>query len=114
MTNREFYNAVMNGQTNDEIIAHAQKALESLDSRNAKRRTTLSDNQKANEELKATIMADCSADTDYVASEIGQTYGISTQKASSLLGQLVKEGKMSVADIKRDKKKVKGYKVIAQ
>ena len=53
MTNRDFLNAIIKNDINDEVIAHATAALEKLDATNEKRRNTPSKTQKANEPLVA-------------------------------------------------------------
>ena len=39
MTNREFFNAIINANVNDELTAHATAELEKLDKRNAQQDT---------------------------------------------------------------------------
>ena len=93
MTNREFFNAVISAEINDEVIAHAKESLEKLDIRNAKRAERPSKIQKANEPM--------------LASEIAEKCEISTQKASALVKKV--EG-VSVCDVKvKGKGTQKGY-----
>lgn len=118
MTNREFYNAVINANVAEDITVFAQTALDKLDSRNEKRRTTENDNQKKNNIIKEAILASMEPTTTYTAAaivELGIEGCASTQKASSLMRQLVADGKVTSADIPvKGKGKVKGYTVVAE
>lgn len=109
MTNREFFEAIVNGTINDEIKTHAQEAIEKLDARNAKRANTPSKTAIANapiiEEIKGIL-----TDTPQTASEIAAKIDISVQKASALCRQIVTNGDALVTDVKVPKKgKQKGY-----
>lgn len=109
MTKREFYNAIANGQMNDEVKATAEEYLVKMDEANEKRKNTLSKKQEENEAVKAQILdhLDTEAKT---ATTIGELVGISTQKASALLRQLVNDGKATVTEVKiTGKGKQKGY-----
>ena len=108
-TNRMGYNAVVNGQITDEVIKWAQGELAKLDAKNAKRKNTETKEQKENRLLMSKI-CELLAVNGMVASEIGKTLGVSTQKASALCTLLVKEGRVSVADVKiKNKGTVKFY-----
>ena len=96
MTNREFFNAVISAEINDEVIAHAKESLEKLDIRNAKRAERPSKTQKANEPIIKAI-ADLLTNEPMLASEIAEKCEISTQKASALVKKV--EG-VSVCDVK--------------
>lgn len=114
MTNREFLNAIINGEVTDEVVAMAKAEIEKLDARNEKRRNTMTKEQTANEGVKAQIVEFIGDKTAVVASEIAQGVGVSTQKVSALCKQLVDEGKLTVADVKvKGKGSVKGYTVKA-
>lgn len=104
MTNREFYNAIVNGTMNDEIKAFASEAIVKLDERNAKRNSRPSKTAIANEPIKAEILKLFVENEKLLASEVGATIGISTQKASALLRQLVESGNLSVSEVKVAKK----------
>ena len=106
MTNREFFNAVISAEINDEVIAHAKESLEKLDIRNAKRAERPSKTQKANEPIIRAI-ADLLTNEPMLASEIAEKCEISTQKASALVKKV--EG-VSVCDVKvKGKGTQKGY-----
>jgi len=110
MTNREFLTAVINGTVSDNEIDFAKAEIAKLDARNDKRRNTQTKEQKANEPIKANIVAVLSK--PMVASEIASALGISTQKVSALCKQLVDNGTLTVKDIKvKGKGTVKQYAV---
>lgn len=106
MTNREFYNAVIANEITEEVIAHAEKSIASLDARNAKRASTPSKTQKENAPLIEKIATLLTSEPK-LASEIASEMGLSTQKASALVKRV--EG-VSVCDVKvKGKGTQKGY-----
>ena len=106
MTQREFYNAVINSTDNAELAQFAVEALEKLDARNAKRSSKPSKTQIANKPIIKAI-AEVLTSEPMRASEIAETLGISVQKASSLVKKV--EGVQSV-DVKvKGKGTQKGY-----
>lgn len=106
MTNREFFNAIVNGTLNEEVIAHAQSSIEKLDARNAARKDKPSKKSVENEPIKEAIKS-LLTDEPMTASEIAEKVEISTQKASALLRQI--EG-LTVTEVKvKGKGRVKGY-----
>ena len=110
MTNREFYNAIINGEMNEEIVTFAQAAVEKLDARNAKRAATPSKVQKENEPIKDAILGVLAAEGVHTASTVGAALEISTSKASALLRQLVADGKVNkTPGVKVDKRKTSVY-----
>ena len=102
-TNRDGFNAVINGKVDDEVKAWAMAELAKLDAKNDKRRNTKTKEQVANEGIMNDIVAYIKANGAQVASELANALGISTQKASALCKILVDGGELTVAD-----KKVKG------
>lgn len=110
MTQREFFNAVINAEINDEMSAFAKEAIKKLDKRNEKRSSTKSKTQIENEGIKAKILEILTPDELKLALQIGLALDISTNKASALLRQLVEAGLATVQDVKIPKKgTVKGY-----
>lgn len=106
MTRREFLNAVIEQVADAELKLYAEKELAKMDERNAKRSHTPSKTAIANEPIKAQIKS-ILTDEPHTASEIANTVGISTQKASALLRQI--DG-LVVSEVKvKGKGKVKGY-----
>ena len=105
MTNREFYNAIANGQMNDEIKAFALEGIAKLDHRNELRNAKPSKTAVENEPIKARILELVTTKGNtMLASEVATEVEISTQKASALLRQLVADGKLGVTEVKVAKK----------
>ena len=111
MTNREFLNSVINNNIDTAVIDFAENQLAKLDERNKKRSSCLNARQKENESIKAEIIDFIKENgQSVVASEIGEQFGFSTQKASALLRQLAESGTLAVDTVKIPKKgKVKAY-----
>ena len=112
MTEREFLNLVINGNINEDVKVYATEGIAKLDAKNEKRKNTPTKEQLANEGLKSNIL-ELLANSPMVASEVGASLGVSTQKASALCTLLVKEGKVAVADLKvKNKGTVKQYSLV--
>ena len=113
MTEREFLTKVL--AINDlsaELAEYANNGIAKLDARNDKRKNTPTKAQKENEGVKTDIL-NLLAEKPMVASEIGTVLGVTTQKASGVCGLLVKDGKVSVTDVKiKGKGTVKQYALI--
>lgn len=108
MTYREFLNTIISANISDEITDFAKNEQDKLDARNEKRRNTLSKEQKENEALKAKMVESIGSTT--TASEVATRFGISTQKASALLRQLVESGALVAGEVKvKGKGTVKTY-----
>ena len=109
MTNREFFEAIINGTINDEIKAHAEEAIEKMDARNAKRANTPSKTAIANAPLIEKIK-EVLTNEPQTASVIGEKIGETVYKASGLLREMAKHEEVLVVDVKVPKKgKQKGY-----
>ena len=109
MTKREFYVAIANGEMNDEVKATAAEYIAKMDEANEKRKSTLSKKQEENEAIKAEIMEHLDTEAK-TATTVGELMGISTQKASALLRQLVSDGKATATEVKiTGKGKQKAY-----
>ena len=109
MTKREFYVAIANGEMNDEVKATAEEYIAKMDEANEKRKNTLSKKQEENEAVKVEMLTHLDAEAK-TATTIGELMGISTQKASALLRQLVNDGKATATEVKIPKKGTqKGY-----
>lgn len=109
MTKREFYVAIANGEMNDEVKATAAEYIAKMDEANEKRKSTLSKKQEENEAVKVEMLTHLDTEPK-TATTIGELMGISTQKASALLRQLVNDGKATATEVKiTGKGKQKGY-----
>ena len=116
MTYREFYNNVkaIDG-ISTEMVEFADKAIKAIDQKNANRKNGNSKSaQEAQAERKLILDAIADGQT-YTAKQVADICEFkSTQKASGILGQLVKEEKVCVKDFSPTGKKkdtVKGYYV---
>ena len=106
MTNRDFYNAVINANINEEMTSFATEAIAKLDARNAKRASRPTAKQRENEPIIKAI-SEVLTDEPMLASKIAELCGISVNKASALAKKV--EGVQSV-DVKvKGKGTQKGY-----
>ena len=103
MTFREFYTAVINGKITANEIDFAGTQLAKLDERNEKRKATPSKTAIANEPLRAAII-EMLTDGGRFANQVAEVLSVSTQKASSLLVQLEKDGIIESVEVKVPKK----------
>lgn len=113
MTEREFLNKVLAIEgISKELSDYATEGIAKLDARNDKRKNTQTKTQKENEGVMTAIVDHLTANGADVASAIATAVGVSTQKASALCGLLVKNGTLTVTDIKvKGKGTVKQYAV---
>ena len=108
MTNREFFTAVIAESKNADLVQFATEAIEKLDARNARRASTPSKTQVANEPIIKAI-SELLTEEPKLASEIASALEISTQKASALVKKV--DG-VKVTDVKVKGKGVqKGYSI---
>lgn len=99
MTNREFYTAIVNANINDEITAHASEAIAKLDAALEARKNKPSKKTTENAPVLEAITGVLTNEPQ-VASDIATAVGISTQKASALLRQLVATGVAVQSEVK--------------
>ena len=110
MTNREFFTAVIANSISEDVITKAQEMLQAMDAKNEKRRNQPSKTAIANEPVKKAIVEYLNGKENVIASEVGKSLNITTQKASILLGQLQADEVVKVSEVKvKGKGKVKGY-----
>lgn len=117
MTKREFLTAIAEAEVSAELKEYAAEALVKLDEANAKRKAKPSKKAAENAPIKEAIVAILSDETqtatDIAAAVTEAGIEISTQKASSLVRQLVDEGKAAVEDVKiKGKGTQKGYTLV--
>lgn len=109
MTKREFYEAIISGQMNEELQAFATELRDKLDHANALRKDKPSKKSVENEPIKANIVNVLTeANGVMTASEVASALEISTSKASALLRQI--DG-LTVTEVKGKSGKVKGYRI---
>lgn len=110
MTNREFYNAILSADVNDELKAFAEEAIAKMDARNEKRSSKPSKTAIANEPIKAAIIEYLNGKENVPAADVAVGVEVTVQKASALLRQMVADGVATVSEIKVPKKgKCKAY-----
>ena len=110
MTQREFFTAVTESDVAQELKDYATAQKEKLDKRNASRSSKPSKTAIANEPIKASIAEYVTAHANAIASDIAEACVISTQKASALCGQMVRDNILTACMIKSPKKgKVRAY-----
>lgn len=114
MTQREFFNKVIEANVNDELTAYAHGALDKLDKRNASRKSKPTKSQEANNAFKAEIAEFLDGKTDYtLGSAIAAHFNVTPQKATGVLALMVKDGTVEVTDVKVPKQgKRKGYRLV--
>lgn len=113
ITTREMLNSVIANEITDEVIEKAKKCLESLDKRNAKRKSTPSKTTLENLEVKKSIMAFLEGKDFVLGTEIADELGYTKNKISSLCSRMVKEDKTLIESevTVKGKGKRKAYKL---
>ena len=110
MTIREFLENVVKAEISDEMTAFALERISKLDEKNEKKKSASSAKKIENANIKTEILGKMKLGQNYRASEIGEIFGFSTQKASALLVQLEKEEKVTATEVRvKGKGKVKAY-----
>ena len=113
MTQKEFFQKVVEANINEEMTAYAVKAIEKITERNETRKTTPTKSQKENEAFKAQIIEFLSDKEGYtLCSEIAAHFEVKTQKASGVLVRMVEDGTVESTEVKVPKQgKRKGYRL---
>ena len=110
MTIREFLENVISADISNEMNDFARLRIEKLDENNEKKKTT-SKKKTENDGIKNEMLEFMSDGAGYKASDIATQFEISTQKASALLVQLAKDGKVIATEVRiKGKGKVKEYR----
>ena len=110
MTNREFYTTIANDETiAQELRDYAAAAIVKMDNANEARKNKPSKTAVENAPIIEALTNALTSDPQ-TAADLAAVVGISTQKASSLLRQIVASGVAVSTDIKVPKKGTcKGY-----
>lgn len=109
MTKREFLEAIVNGNINEDIVSYAADSIVKLDASNAKRKEKNSEKKQATID-GATAMAETLTDEPKTATQLGEEFNVSTQRASAWMRKAVELGLAVKQDIKvKGKGTVKGY-----
>ena len=105
MTNREFLTAIANAENiSEELKAEATARIEKLDATNEARKNKPSKKATENAPIMEQIVNEILTSEAQTASAIAEAAGISVQKTSALLRQLVADGKATVTEVKIPKK----------
>lgn len=114
MTNREFLTAVAALENApEELKAEANARIEKLDAANEARKNKPSKKTTENAPIMEQIVNEILTSEAQTASAIAEAAGISVQKASALLRQLVADGKATVTEVKVPKRGVqKAYATV--
>ena len=105
MTNREFLNAVSACENcSEEVREYAKAAIAKMDATNEARKNKPSKKATENAPIMEQIANEILTSEAQTASAIAEAAGISVQKASALLRQLVADGKATVTEVKIPKK----------
>lgn len=114
MTNREFFVAVMNLENApSELVEFAKSGIKKLDSRNASRQAKPTKAQIENEALYPSVLALLNESEPTLSTVVASSLGISTSKATGLLGNLFKANKVAKVDVAvKGKGKQKGWLLV--
>ena len=114
MTNRDFLIAVSACEhCSDEVREHAKAAIAKMDATNEARKNKPSKKAEENAPIMNQIATEILTVEAQTASAVAEAAGISVQKASALLRQLVADGKATVTEVKVPKRGVqKAYSAI--
>ena len=101
MTRREFLEAIVDAETLEvELRKFAAEELEKMDKALEKRKAKQSAKALANAPLIEQIKENLLSDEPLLASVAGEYLGVSVQKASALLREMVADGIADVKDVK--------------
>ena len=110
-TAREFYLSVIEKLGADSVEgAYAQAKIDKMDEKLAARKATQTVAQKEAAELTKHIVSTFETGVGYTAAQVGAEFGISVQKASSILRMAAKDGVLTQADLKVKACKAQGIK----
>lgn len=99
MTNRELYNAVINGNITDEVKAKAQEELDKLDARNSAKNSKPTKTQKENEPIAKAIV-EALEGGEKLGVDLATELGITVNKVNGIALNLVKEGVLIKTKVK--------------
>lgn len=120
MTNKEFFNAIINANISEEITEKATALLASAEKKNTKRSESQNANRLANIELARSFANAMDEGRTYGASEIVALMGdegLTTAKVTAVCKVGIEENIFEVVDdykVGGKGRKVKGYKVKAE
>ena len=104
MTQREFYNAIIEGKVGETEIEFAKAAIEKLNARNSARKSKVNEvNVKFYEELTQKITDALEVGKEYSATEIAGIVNEKPGKVTFALTKLADEGKVTKSKPKKSK-----------
>ena len=110
MTNREFYNAIVNGTIGEAEVEFAKAAIQKLNDRNEARKTKLTDKQVENLALRKAIAEKTEAGVQYTAAALAELVGATQAKVGYQARVLTENGYFEKGEVKvKGKGKVNGY-----
>ena len=99
MTNRELYNAVINGNITDEVRAKAREELAKLDARNASKSSKPTKTQRENEPIAKAIV-EALEGGEKLSVDLATELGITVNKVNGIALNLWKEGVLIKTKVK--------------
>jgi len=108
MTTREFYQSVISGNVDEEVVLKASELLVALDNRNEKRKSADSKAKRESADRREVVFSALSASPTF-ADTIAETCGLSVGQVRSALSALVRDGKADKVAVKVDKSKKMAY-----
>lgn len=109
MTNREFFNAIVSANINEDITAHALAEIGKLDKKNAKRKATEGEIKTDNKPIAEAILT-ALANGSMISSDLAKAIGQSTQKTNGVAGEMCKLGMLTKSKVKvKNKGEVVAY-----
>lgn len=110
MTTREYFNAVLNANISDEMNEASVEFLSKLDSRNEKRKNTVT-KDKAEAISRRELVLGFLSDNEgvFTREQIAEAIGITPNQVTGACTTLVGEGKVNKTEVKVDKSRKVGY-----
>lgn len=99
MTKREFFEAVINANINEELTAEARNYISKMDSANEKKRGKTSKAAAENAVVRKTVFEALTTEP-ILATELAEKVGLSTNKVIGLMRQLVTDGAVTATKVK--------------
>lgn len=113
MTIREFYQAVIEANINDELTAKATELTAALDARNEKRKSTETKEKKETAERRAAVLAFLKEQTEPVTRDtIAGVLDMDPAKVSGACKGLVDAGLVTKSEIKVEKARKVAYSAV--
>lgn len=116
MTNREFYDAIINGKIDNDVIDFAKNAKAKIDKTNEIRREKTIEKNNAKEPIREALFACITAEPKTATMLIAEAgLEIKPQSVPSLMKSYIEGGKIEKVDVKvSGKGKQKGYQLVSE